>query len=85
MWIHYVHLTLMWESQVGNQIIKAIQNGVKENKTDKDWFQDCCKNWSLNPGFCLMVVKAVLRIAYSNQKIEPIIIIVWVDPLSVGF
>ena len=23
-----------------------------ENNTGIDRFQDCCKNWTLNPGFC---------------------------------
>ena len=31
----------------------------KDNKTCTDRFQDCCKNWTLNQGFCYNVRKKV--------------------------
>ena len=27
----------------------------KKTRPVEDWFQDYCKNWSLNPGFCFFV------------------------------
>ena len=47
--------------------VEHLRSKVYYNKTGKDWFQDCCKFWSLKLGFCFMVVKKYRNIQKNRQ------------------
>ena len=42
--------------QVISSFAESKEDGTK-TRTVLDQFQDCCKDWSLNPGFCFYACK----------------------------
>ena len=51
-------LARLWNNDITKEVkeVKIVRR-YNKNKAISVWFQDCCKNWSLNLGFCLYVYK----------------------------
>ena len=50
---------------------EVIEVGLKQNKLKSkqtpNWFQDCCKSWSLNRVFCFMVLTKYIEVKFVQQ------------------